>query len=126
LNLNKDAPRWICGTGNVHFSADDDDKVGQTVQSPLQKYWMRPVELEDISLHQLYLKYRYSKGCWKQCERENIVRIWPRPSSHRNGSQWEDFCRVKVLLYISHRDLDTLTENYSVSWSDLFERYRKE
>jgi len=60
LNLNKDAPQWFCGSGNAPFSADDE--VGQTVQSPLQKYWKHPAELEDLSLFQLYLKYHYSKG----------------------------------------------------------------
>src|SRR2546429_3592229 len=121
LNLNKDAPRWLCGSGNTSFSTEDE--FDQTVSSPLQKYWIRPVELEDLSLHQLYLKYRYSKGCWKRCERENIVRVWPRPSSLRNGFQWEDYCRVKVILHISHRDIGALTENNGISWSDPFKLY---
>jgi ATP-dependent DNA helicase PIF1 len=121
LNLNKNAHRWICGSGTSPFSSDED--VSMTVQSPLQKYWNRPAELEDLSLFQLFLKYRYCKGQWKLCERENIVRVWSRPLTLRDGPQWEDFCQVKVLLHITHRDLGALTENSSVSWFDLFERY---
>jgi hypothetical protein len=46
-------------------------------------------------------------------------------NTSRDGPQWDDFCRVKVLLHVVHRDLDMLTENGSVSWSDLFERYHE-
>ena len=53
-----------------------DEEVGQTVQSPLQKYWNCSAELENLSLLQLYLKYRYSKGNWKRYER-NPERIDP-------------------------------------------------
>src|ERR1043166_1017797 len=80
LNLNKETPRWLCGTGvetNNKFSSNND--VGRTVQSSLQKYWNRSTELEELSIFQLYLKYNVCKGQWKRCERENIVRIWPRP-----------------------------------------------
>ncbi|GBC03495.1 hypothetical protein RclHR1_05150005 [Rhizophagus clarus] len=51
------------------------------------------------------------------------MRVWPRPLSQRNGPQWKDYCRVKVLLHIRHRDLSVLTDNNSVSWPDLFEHY---
>ena len=85
----------------------------------------RPTELEDISLFQLYLKYNLWRGQWKQCKRENIVRIWPRPSPQRNGAQWEDFCRVKVLLHICHRDLSQLTENNTITWSELFNQHHE-
>ncbi|CAG8781879.1 7194_t:CDS:1, partial [Rhizophagus irregularis] len=34
-------------------------------------------------------------GQWKKCKKENIVRVWPRPSSYHNGDQWEAYCRVK-------------------------------
>ena len=63
LNLNKETPRWLCGTGNENdasFLADGE--AGRTVQSPLQKYWNRPAKLEFLSLFQLYLKYNQWKG----------------------------------------------------------------
>src|SRR6185436_17446340 len=62
-------------------------------------------------------------GKWRQCQRENIVRIWPQPSPQRNGHQWEEFCRVKVLLHVCHRDLIQLTENDTASWTELFNRH---
>jgi len=63
LNLNKQTPRWICGSGNENDqSFSSNGEVGQTVKSPLQKYWDRPVELEDVTLFQLYLRYTFSRG----------------------------------------------------------------
>jgi hypothetical protein len=84
LNLNKEAPRWLCGS-STNF--DSGDENGCTVSSPLQKYWACPAELDDLSLYQLYLKYRYCKGHWKRCEHDNVVRIWPRHSTYRDGPQ---------------------------------------
>src|ERR1043166_5079890 len=55
LNLNKETPRWLCGTGSENFSGNE---IGQTVQSSLQKYWNRPPELEYVSLFRLHLKYK--------------------------------------------------------------------
>ena len=93
LNLNKETSRWLCGTGNENGdSFPANSEAGRTVQSPLQKYWNRPTELEDLSLFQLYLKYNLWNSQWKRCKRDNIVRIWPRSSPHRNGSQWEEYC----------------------------------
>ncbi|CAG8693782.1 19014_t:CDS:1 [Cetraspora pellucida] len=36
LNLNKESLRWLCGTGNENFGTTS--QVGQTDQSPLQRY----------------------------------------------------------------------------------------
>jgi len=107
LNLNKEVSRWLCGSGdeNVEYFSINGE-VEQTAQSPLQNYWNRPVELENFSLFRLYLRYNLWRGQWKKCGRENIVRIWPRLLPLRNGSQWEEFCHVKVLLHVCHRDLD--------------------
>ncbi|CAG8701362.1 16102_t:CDS:2, partial [Racocetra persica] len=35
---------------------------------------------------------------WKISESENIIHIWPRPSSLHNGPQWEEFCKMKRYL----------------------------
>ncbi|CAG8483324.1 16666_t:CDS:2 [Rhizophagus irregularis] len=42
-----------------------------------------------------------------------------------DGPQWEEFCRVKVLLHVCHRDLSQLTENNTISWSELYYRHRE-
>src|SRR2546423_1107786 len=63
LNLNEEAPRWLYGTGTgTDGNFSQNEEVGRTVLSPLQKYWDRPTELEDISLFQLYLKYNLWRG----------------------------------------------------------------
>lgn len=40
----------------------------------------------------------------------------------RNGPQWDEFCRMKVLLHIPHRNYHQLTENDTFSWSEVFNR----
>ncbi|PKC54020.1 hypothetical protein RhiirA1_355369, partial [Rhizophagus irregularis] len=60
------------------------------------------------------------------CQRENIVRIFPRPSPIREGPQWEEFCRVKVVLHV-HADtfvnrisrIDDEEENIIVDYQTL-------
>jgi hypothetical protein len=104
LNLNKEAPRWIRGTGETEgvFTTD----LGQTEQSPLKRYWDRPTELEDFILYQLNLTYRFAKNQWRKYEKkDNIIHIYLWPSPLREGPQWEEFCHVKVLLHVRHQDL---------------------
>ncbi|PKK50046.1 hypothetical protein RhiirC2_803410, partial [Rhizophagus irregularis] len=61
----------------------------------------------------------------KECQQENVVRVFPRPSSLHEGPQWEEFCRVKVLLHVRHRDQD-LTEDGIIAWSSLYNDYIEE
>ncbi|GES74199.1 ATP-dependent DNA helicase Pif1-like [Rhizophagus clarus] len=70
LNLNKESSRWLCGTGTENAMATSD--VRRTEQSPLQKYWDRPAELENLFFFQLYLRYKIYKGKWKVCGHENV------------------------------------------------------
>ncbi|EXX69416.1 Pif1p [Rhizophagus irregularis DAOM 197198w] len=118
LNLNNESHQWLCETGIENVMPNSD--VGRTERSPVQKYWDRPVELENLSMFQLYLEYKFYNGKWKRCECENVVHIWPRPSPQRNGPQWNEFCRIKIILHVPHRSLEQLNENNSLSWSDLF------
>src|ERR1043166_2294236 len=90
--------------------------AGCTSKSPLRKYWDRDEQFEDFSLFKLYLTHKYVNGCWQICKKENIVRIWPRPLAIRNGEQWEEFCRVKVLLHVPHQSIEQLTGD-NIPWS---------
>ncbi|CAG8688224.1 12718_t:CDS:1, partial [Racocetra persica] len=49
--------------------------------------------------------------------------VWPQLSPQKNGSQWEEFCVVKVLLHIRYRSLQQLTINDIFFWPDLFSYY---
>src|SRR3989440_1844252 len=122
LNINEIAPRWIRGTGNnedgEEFSSINDS--GRTSKSALNIYWERPEALEEYSIFKLYLTHKLTRGEWKSCEKENIVRIRPQPSPLRNGDQWEDFCRVKVILHVPHRSIEQLKENSEVSWATIY------
>jgi len=121
LNLSEEAARWIRGTGRREDGEDFTtiEDAGRTTNSPLKKYWDRPNELEEFSLFKLHLTHKYVNGQWKKCKNENVVRIWPRPSPLRNGHQWEEFCRMKILLHVRHRSLQELNEN-NVPWSTLY------
>lgn len=61
--------------------------VKKTDHSPLQRYCNRPTEFNEFLLFRLYLQYKLVKGIWIKCDKENIVRVWPRPSPIRNGPQ---------------------------------------
>lgn len=127
LNLNKEAPRWLRGTGNNESNVlNETEDTGRTTRSPLELYRDRPTELENFSLFKLYLTHKFIKNKWKECSQENIVRIFPRPSGLINGAQWEEFCRVKVLLHVQYRDLEKLTESNTIAWSTLYSRHQEE
>ncbi len=132
LNLNKEAPRWLRGTGGneegVGTSLGND--VGHTGKSPLKNYWDRPEEFEDFSLYKLNLTHKFVNGYWKKYTKENIVRIWSRLSPVHQGPHWEEFCRVKVLLHVRHRNIEQLTENgdigHCIVWSTLYDHFIEE
>ena len=126
LNLDKEAPRWIQGTGEGegYFTINND--LGLTEKSPLKIYWERPTELEDFTLFRLYLTHKLVKNQWKKCQQENIVRMFPRPSSLREGPQWEEFCRVKVLLHVRHRNLQQLIGDGSIAWTTVYHQHIEE
>jgi DNA replication protein DnaC len=127
LNLNKETPRWLRGTGvNEDGNSREIENIGWTTRSTLKIYWDRPSEFENFSLYKLYLKYKFTNNKWTKCKTENIIRVWPRPSPLRNGPEWEEFCRVKVLLHVSHRDIQLLTQNNTISWTDLYDHYSEE
>ena len=44
----------------------------------------------------------------------------------QNGTQWEEFCRIKVILHVHYRDLLRLTENHTISWIDLYNKHLTE
>lgn len=119
LNLNEQSPRWVRGTGSDETS----DGIGQTAPQTLNRYWQRDSTFENLSLFKLHLTHKWSRGEWRRCNKENIVRIWPRPSSLRDGDQWEEFCRVKVILHIPHRSIQQLKGNSFTSWSILYNQH---
>jgi hypothetical protein len=118
LNVNKESARWVQGSGS-----GEKEEEGRTTQSALKRYWNRPETLENFSLFKLNLTHKLVRGVWKPSEKENIIRIWPRPSPVRNGGQWEEFCRVKILLHVHHRSLQELKENDSVTWSSVYNQH---
>ena len=60
LNLNEVGPRWIRGTGSGPNGEElFTNDAGRTNQSPLEKYWNRSDDLEDLSLFKTYLTYKY-------------------------------------------------------------------
>jgi hypothetical protein len=86
LNLDKEAPRWILGTGESEESYSANDS-GRTEKSPLKIYWDRPTELEDFTLFRLHLTHKLVKNRWKECQQENVMCVFPRPSPLRESPQ---------------------------------------
>ncbi|GES82792.1 ATP-dependent DNA helicase Pif1-like [Rhizophagus clarus] len=61
LNLNKEALRWICDTGENEESFKVNES-GRTEKSPLKAYWDRPTKLENFTLFWLHLIHKLVKG----------------------------------------------------------------
>ncbi|RHZ81257.1 hypothetical protein Glove_122g121 [Diversispora epigaea] len=138
------APRWIRGTGSREDRTSPAYDIGHIGKSSLKitgtntgrnityqvsagnLNWDRLAEFEDFSLFKLNLMYTFVNGYQKKCEKENIVQIWPHPSTVYRGSQWEEFCQIKVLLHVRHRNLEQLTENGNITWSILYDNFIEE
>ena len=41
----------------------------------------------------------------------------------RNGDQWEEFCRVKVILHVQYQSFKQLTGNNNIAWSTLYNQH---
>ena len=61
----------------------------------------------------------HCQAMWEKLAKKaaETTRIFPRPSALCEDPQWEEFCCVKVLLHVQHRDLQQLTENGTITWS---------
>ena len=127
LNLNEDSLRLFRGIRgriiNEHNTTINER--GRTTKSNMQRYWDRPEDFEDLSLFHLYSTHKYTNGRWNKSTKENIVRIWPRPSSVHNGEQWEEFCRIKVILHVPHRSLERLKNDENIPWSTIYNQNRE-
>ncbi len=83
LNLNMKTLRRL---QDIESSENDTEhininKTGHTMKSALKNYWKWPIEFEKYSLFKLYLTYKFIKGCWKRCEKDNIVQILSHSSA---------------------------------------------
>ncbi|RGB39303.1 hypothetical protein C1646_754740 [Rhizophagus diaphanus] len=95
LNLNKLIHQWLCRTGNNNeesFLADSE--VGQTVQSPLQKYWVHPADLDDVSLFWFHQQYNFWKELYYHhreiIENDSVDILGPPVDNLKNESNDED------------------------------------
>ena len=41
----------------------------------------------------------------------------------RNGEQWEEFCRVKVILHVPHRSIQQIKETDDIAWSMVYDQH---
>ncbi|PKY35753.1 hypothetical protein RhiirB3_396386, partial [Rhizophagus irregularis] len=41
----------------------------------------------------------------------------------RNGDQWAEFCRVKVILHVPHRSIKELNGDDDIPWSTIYEQH---
>jgi hypothetical protein len=86
---------------------------------PFTKVFGRPAELEKLSFFELYCR-----GQWKLCDCENLRLFGHILYLTMMALIGRNFIVLRFFSLLVHRDLNALTENNSVSWSDLFERYR--
>ena len=94
---------------------EGEDNHPVTDDSSIQRYMKCPPAMETLSIHDVLTRYSWRKSEWrKRKEKTNvIVRVYPRFSPNPEDDHYKDFCRTKVLLHHSFRDLniDTIHEN---------------
>ncbi|CAB4431124.1 unnamed protein product [Rhizophagus irregularis] len=124
---------WHRGLVRGHWRKLEDSLTvndpGETEKSPLKTYWDLTSELEDFTLYRLHLTHKLVKNRWTKCQRENIVRIFQRPSPIREGPQWERILCVKVVLHVRHQRPSTINrkcQNGTITWSTLYSHHLEE
>jgi hypothetical protein len=106
----------------------EDEADGEVVECSdwIDAYTKRPVALEHLSLYLWFMRYRKGRTDTEPvCLRKRrVVKIWPQPirGDDKDSAQYQDWCRVKVLLHHPHRNpftLDLLEEG--LQWSDAYD-----
>ena len=103
----------------------EDDGTVRATRSAYDKYLHRDVEWEGLTYFAFMTTIDYSRQAWRPFPhaKPRVLNYFPRYKPDRDSMDYEDFCRVKLLLHHPHRDpnclktvedtvFDTFTEAY--------------
>ena len=113
LNLSKDGALRAISTNNDEDNDPlDTDTRTLTGESWLQRYTSRAIALNDLSLYEVCCKYNWRGNEWRRRREKTtvILRTYPRLSPNPDHPDYEQYCRIKVLLHHPFRNLDDLTK----------------
>jgi ATP-dependent DNA helicase PIF1 len=85
-----------------------DDAAGQDNKTPYEKYLERPEGLKDVSYFEFLERYNFAPrnpAQWKEFRypaKPRVLLYFPRYKAKPGHEQFEDFCRVKLMLNHPH------------------------
>ena len=131
LNLGSDGGYWEPmlqepDNGDEMEGVDFQENPLVSADSWLQRYMRRPPSMEEISLYDVMTKYRWENSKWRKKEDTThvVLRVYPRFSPIPEDDRYDEYCRTKILLHHSFRNLATILKNEDQSWTGLYTRCR--
>ncbi|KAK3932677.1 ATP-dependent DNA helicase [Frankliniella fusca] len=112
VNINLSEKKWLAVCED-----DEDDVIGKSGKSIVEKYSDRPDSLEHISLWQC--ARNYNTRTWKVTKQHTIVRVFPYLKKIDVHDENEDYYRQQVLLHMPWRDFNLL-KNPDETWLHVF------
>jgi ATP-dependent DNA helicase PIF1 len=87
-----------------------DDGSIQTSKSLHQKYIDRELQWEGLAYFDFLTRFDFQKRPWRRFPRADprVLNYFPRYKPDPEGTAYEDFCRVKLLLHHPHRSTTEL------------------
>ena len=101
---------------NMVLSPEDrgDDDSDITATTWIDRYEARPLGvLDDVSLLQLFRRYKWKKDHFELCPRTvYVVNVWPAYLPDKsNPVMYEEYCRAKLQLHHPYRNINDLQKD---------------
>jgi hypothetical protein len=107
-----------------------DDAAGQDNKTPYEKYLERPERLKDVSYFEFLERYNFAPrnpAQWKEFRypaKPRVLLYFPRYKAKPGHEQFEDFCRVKLMLNHPHHRHEELRAYDYRQFRSYFEAYQ--
>ncbi|TFK89924.1 hypothetical protein K466DRAFT_462268, partial [Polyporus arcularius HHB13444] len=104
LNLSKDGSLRPIGRGDEDGEPQADNEQGY------HRYMQRSDELDRFSVQELFQTYRWRAGEWRKRRASTtvVLRVFPRFSPNPEDDNYEQYCRIKILLHHRFRTTEEL------------------
>ncbi len=124
LSLGKDGALRQLLPDTTNNRPDDDTATTHTEDSWMQRYMSRPPNMEDLSIQQVFQRYKWYRKAWKPRKPTStvIVLTYPRLSPNPADDRYDEYCRLKIILPHPFRKLDDFHAgvNRDKTWQELY------